>query len=209
MPDQFDFPEDADRLPEGFKRIAYDSDSMKFTFRDCNGHLFQGEAGAEYGIMTPMSASTMSLSRTRPNAFAPAQSQSQSQSTPTPRSLPQKQKSTFQDILPPNLMTTSALSEKPQSPSTKTCSTMAPREQFVEAVRKSVLPKMQGVVHNLRRSVTSIRVKPTPDLNKEREHERDETQGLIRRTSTTSAVSDIRRSSTVATSRPRPRHLPP
>ena len=62
---------DAERLPEGFKRIAYDSDTMKFLFRDCNGQLYQGEAGAEYGgIMTLISPSTTCLSRSRPDAFA-------------------------------------------------------------------------------------------------------------------------------------------
>ena len=58
---------DVERLPEGFKRIAYDSDSAKFTFRDRNGNLYQGEAGADYGILTPMSAA---LSSSRPNAFS-------------------------------------------------------------------------------------------------------------------------------------------
>ena len=57
-----------ERLPEGFKRIAYDSDSAKFTFRDRNGSLYQGEAGADYGILTPMSASNTASSR--PNAFS-------------------------------------------------------------------------------------------------------------------------------------------
>jgi hypothetical protein len=88
MPDQHGFPEacsthhrrqlndllfiskDAERLPEGFRRIAYDSDTMKFTFRDSNGRLYQSEAGAEYGILTPISASSTVLSRSRPNAFS-------------------------------------------------------------------------------------------------------------------------------------------
>ncbi|KAF8810317.1 hypothetical protein BYT27DRAFT_7161973 [Phlegmacium glaucopus] len=206
MPDQVSFPEDAERLPEGFKRIAYDSDSMKFTFRDSNGQLYQGEAGSDYGTLRPMSASTTSLSRSRPNAFA-----SESSSIPTPRRPQQKQKSTFQDILPPNLITTSSLSERnPESPR-KIGSGAVPREQFVNAVRRTVLPKMQGVVHNLRRSVTSIRGKrPTPQLDrdKERNIERDETRGLVRSDSLTSASSggtDIRRS---VTSHPRSKHLP-
>ena len=55
-----------ERLPEGFKRIGYDSDTAKFTFRDGNGQLYQGEAGADYGILTPMSAALSS----RPNAFS-------------------------------------------------------------------------------------------------------------------------------------------
>jgi len=199
MSDQYDFPEDAERLPEGFKRIAYDSDSMRFTFRDCSGQLYQGEAGAEYGVLTPMPTSTTSVSRSRPNAFA-----SESSSTSIPRRPPQKQKSTFHDILPPSLITTSSLSGKNSESPVKTGSAMAPREQFVQAVRKSMLPKMQGVVHNLRRSVTSIRTKRT-----ERDLERDETQGLIRSSPPAPAASkDMRRSATTATSRPRPKHLP-
>ena len=55
-----------ERLPEGFKRIGYDSDTAKFTFRDRNGCLYQGEPGADYGILTPMSAAESS----RPNAFS-------------------------------------------------------------------------------------------------------------------------------------------
>jgi len=190
MPDQFDFPQDLERLPEGFKRIAYDSDSTRFTFRDCNGCLYQGEAGAEYGILNPVSDPIASLSRSRPNAFA-----SESSSTPTPRRPPQKQKSTFHDILPSNLITTTSSGQNPESP-TKT----APREQFVEAVRKSVLPKMQGVVYNLRRSVTSKRDKyPTRRLGEERERD-DETQGLVRSStgSASSLGSDICRSATIA-----------
>lgn len=61
---------DAERLPEGFRRIAYDSDTMKFTFRDSNGRLYHSEAGAEYGILTPISASSTAVSRSRPNAFS-------------------------------------------------------------------------------------------------------------------------------------------
>lgn len=204
MPDsRSDFPEDAERLPEGFKRIAYDSDTMRFIFRDCNGQLYQGEAGAEYGILNPQSASTTSLSRCRPNAFA-----SESPSIPTSRRSHQRQKSTFSDILPPNLITSSSLSERsPESP-TKTSPTTPPREKFVRAVRKSVLPKMQGVVRNLRRSVTSIRDKTSN--THEILDEREETRGLVRSDSPPSAdsvLSDIRRSATVA--RPRSKHLPP
>jgi hypothetical protein len=64
------FKKDVERLPEGFKRIAYDSDTAKFTFRDRNGRLYQGEAGAEYGILTPMSADLSSSESSRPNAFS-------------------------------------------------------------------------------------------------------------------------------------------
>lgn len=67
---------------------------------------------------------------------------------------------------------------------------------------------MQHVVHNLRRSVTSIRGKrPTfPDDIQEIEH--DETQGLVRSGSPSSIRSDIRRSATMATPRSRLKYLP-
>jgi len=133
MTHQYD-SQDEERLPEGFKRIAYDSDSMRFTFQDSNGDLYQGEAGAEYGVLTPMSSLTTSLSHSRPNAFA-----SDSSASSPRRSI----HTTFHDILPPNLMTVSSPSA--QNPS-KTCSTTTPR--FVKAVRTSIL--VQHVVHNLR-----------------------------------------------------------
>ena len=40
------------RLPEGMKRVGYDSDSGKFYFRDRDGSLWEGAEGAQYGEMT-------------------------------------------------------------------------------------------------------------------------------------------------------------
>jgi len=191
MLDQYSFPEDAERLPEGFKRIAYDSDTVKFTFRDCRGHLYQSEAGAEYGILTPISTSTTTLSCSRPHAFS-----SDTSSVPPPRRPPHKQKSTFKDILPSNLITTSSLSEKNPDRLSST------RSATVKAVRRSVLPKIQGVVHNLRRSVTSIHAKRPTFFDKMLELERDETRGLVRGGSPSSSIgSDTRRSAILATAR--------
>jgi len=201
MSDPYSFPEDAERLPEGFKRIAYDSDTMKFTFRDCKGHLYQGEAGAEYGILTPISTST-TLSSSRPNAFS-----SDTSSVPPPRRPPHKQKSTFNDILPPNLITTPSLSEKSLHSPSSMRSAMAPRQRFVKAVRQSALPKMQAVVLNLRRSLTS-HVKRPEFLDKTQELERDETRGLVRSASPSSGCSDIPRPASMAASRPHPKYPP-
>ena len=66
---------------------------------------------------------------------------------------------------------------------------------------------MQGVVRNLRRSVTSIRDKTSN--THEVLDEREETRGLVRSDSPSadSGLSDIRRSATVA--RPRSKRLPP
>ena len=85
--------------------------------------------------------------------------------TPPPR--------TFADILPPELITTSSLSNgasppsssrfsKISKPSTESTSSSkqsqtASAQRLVDAVRRSALPKMQGVVSDLRRSVTSMR----------------------------------------------------
>jgi hypothetical protein len=85
--------------------------------------------------------------------------------TPPPR--------TFADILPPELITTSSLSNgaapssssrfsKISKPSTGSTSSSKQSEttsaqRLVDTVRRSALPKMQGVVSDLRRSVTSMR----------------------------------------------------
>lgn len=213
---------DAERLPEGFKRIAYDSDSAKFTFRDRNGHLYQGEAGADYGILTPMSASNSALSSSRPNAFSssgtfPFSTQlnlvthplSDESVPPSRRPTHCKQESTFHDILPSNLITTtSLLSKKSMSRASPLKTPTAPQQNLVKSVRKTLLPKMQGVMHNLRRSVTSIR-RTRPTFHDEmRGPERDETRGLVQYGSSSSSVSSVvsntrPRSKTIATSRPR------
>ena len=88
---------------------------------------------------------------------------------------------TFADILPPELVTTSSLSNgaappsssrfsrisKPSTGSTSSSkqSQTASAQRLVDTVRRSALPKMQGVVSDLRRSVTSMRRnknKPSP-----------------------------------------------
>lgn len=44
--------QDSYRLPEGMKRVGYDSDTGKYYFRDQDGSLWEGAEGAEYGQMT-------------------------------------------------------------------------------------------------------------------------------------------------------------
>ncbi|KAF8808206.1 hypothetical protein BYT27DRAFT_7211772 [Phlegmacium glaucopus] len=46
------YDEDDYRLPEGMKRIGYDSDTTRYYFRDQDGSVWQGAEGAEYGEMT-------------------------------------------------------------------------------------------------------------------------------------------------------------
>ena len=43
------FAQDSYRLPEGMKRVGYDSDTGKYYYRDSDGGLWEGAEGAEYG----------------------------------------------------------------------------------------------------------------------------------------------------------------
>jgi hypothetical protein len=43
--------QDEHRLPEGFKRVAYDADSGRHYFRDAKGAIWEGPEGAEFGEM--------------------------------------------------------------------------------------------------------------------------------------------------------------
>ncbi|TFK70075.1 hypothetical protein BDN72DRAFT_870467 [Pluteus cervinus] len=49
------YDEDSYRLPEGMKRIGYDADTGKYTFRDRDGSIWEGPEGAEFGEMTRVS----------------------------------------------------------------------------------------------------------------------------------------------------------
>jgi len=46
------YDEDDYRLPEGMKRIGYDSDSGQYYFRDTDGTYWKGAPGEEFGEMT-------------------------------------------------------------------------------------------------------------------------------------------------------------
>ncbi|GLB42117.1 hypothetical protein LshimejAT787_1101320 [Lyophyllum shimeji] len=176
------FEEDAYRLPEGMKRTAYDADTKMYTFRDRNGTLYRGAPGEDYGTLTPVSDTGGSI---RPGAFESDEPRKSLSVNPSDRP------STFQDILPANLITaTTSPVDKPLLGSTSPTSSSDrdPRALWKEAVGRSALPKMQGVVHNLRRSVTSTR-------RKERASGEDE--GLLRR----SGSSDLQRAPSVATTR--------
>ncbi|TBU26622.1 hypothetical protein BD311DRAFT_667186 [Dichomitus squalens] len=45
------YDDDSYRLPEGMKRVGYDSDTGNYYFRDQDGSLWEGPDGAEYGEM--------------------------------------------------------------------------------------------------------------------------------------------------------------
>jgi hypothetical protein len=43
---------DYGRLSEGMKRIAYDADTERYTYRDLDGSIWQGEPGSQYGKLS-------------------------------------------------------------------------------------------------------------------------------------------------------------
>ena len=57
MPNRFtQYADDVARLPEGMKRIAYDADSERYTFRDRSGQLYQSHPGNAYGELVAVDA---------------------------------------------------------------------------------------------------------------------------------------------------------
>ncbi|EIW81974.1 hypothetical protein CONPUDRAFT_164672 [Coniophora puteana RWD-64-598 SS2] len=57
MPNRFtQHADDSARLPEGMRRIAYDADSERYTFRDHSGQLYQSHPGNTYGELVAVDA---------------------------------------------------------------------------------------------------------------------------------------------------------
>jgi len=57
-----DLDTDTHRLPSGFTRIGYDSNTRRYQFRDGEGRTYQGEPGEEFGgHLTPMKAIDASM----------------------------------------------------------------------------------------------------------------------------------------------------
>lgn len=151
---------DSIRLPEGMKRIAYDADTRVYTFRDRDGTLYGGSPGEDYGVLTPVPKST---TITRRGAFADPNIPVEDDYIVDE---PAARGASFEDFLPAHALTkaTSPIdaSSRPRSPLSSSSDgdreRRNPRTIFQQAVRKTA--KMQGVVQNLRRSVTSARRSP-------------------------------------------------
>ena len=56
-----DYDTDQERLPSGMRRIAYDADTQVYTYRDKDGSLWEGAAGATYGTVWPIRSQTPRL----------------------------------------------------------------------------------------------------------------------------------------------------
>nr|GAT58089.1 predicted protein [Mycena chlorophos] len=143
--------EDAARLPEGVKRVAYDADSARYTFRDNEGNIYVGPPHEEYGTLTMVKRGTGKASESdRPGAFAESNLKPGLSLEIVPHA--NDDGSTFHDFVPPHMIA-SPSSPQPSTPS-----------RFRDAVRRT--GTMQNVVNGLRRSVTSTR-KPKPDGDKD------------------------------------------
>ncbi|KAJ3507770.1 hypothetical protein NMY22_g16827 [Coprinellus aureogranulatus] len=173
--------EDRARLPEGVKRVGYDTDTSQYTFLDRKGTLYKGEPGSQYGgKLSPVQDPIKQFEQERPQAFNNPDGTTDDADDDGPRFAP----TTFQQFVPAHLITSpksgpddpdpsgskmrrkltlktspsksSSPSEKRNSYPTKEYPTTAPPGslRFKDAVRKSGLPKMQGVVQGLKRSLT-------------------------------------------------------
>ncbi|KAK0229780.1 hypothetical protein EDD85DRAFT_849720 [Armillaria nabsnona] len=139
MPRSSQHAEDSSRLPEGFRRIGYDADTMRYTFTDKHGKLYRSAPGEEYGTLTPVA---FSASTDRPGAFSDGNNSKVRQTS---------RKMTFSDFLPPTAMASASSLDQnlPKPP---------PNAYFNGAVR-TALPKRLGVMQSLRRSITSAYTK--------------------------------------------------
>ncbi|KAI0801414.1 hypothetical protein C8Q74DRAFT_489984 [Fomes fomentarius] len=55
------YDEDSYRLPQGMKRVGYDSDTGRYYYRGQGGSLWQGPQGAEYGELTRVSDAPIAI----------------------------------------------------------------------------------------------------------------------------------------------------
>jgi len=55
------YDEDDYRLPEGMKRIGYDSDTGRYYFKDSDGSIWQSAEGSEYGELKKVSDAPKNL----------------------------------------------------------------------------------------------------------------------------------------------------
>ncbi|KAK0447295.1 hypothetical protein EV421DRAFT_1666941, partial [Armillaria borealis] len=129
---------DSSRLPEGFRRISYDADTMQYTFTDKHGKLYRSAPGEEYGTLTPVA---FSASTDRPEAFSDGERPKVESSETAP-------KLAFSDFLPPSAMTSASASLDQYTPTT-------PLGTYLTGAVRTALPIMQGVVQSVHQSITS------------------------------------------------------
>ncbi|KAG1729079.1 uncharacterized protein EDB91DRAFT_1020587, partial [Suillus paluster] len=135
--------QDSYRLPEGIKRIAYDADTQKYTFRDRSGQLYQNPSGEMYGILKAVSAPATPRRSAQPLTSSIAYLERRDPALIRARSVKRPAK-TFDDFLPPEYITNAAAEDSNSAPG-------SPSEEIARVTRKPTLPKMQRVVAVVRR----------------------------------------------------------
>ncbi|SJL13229.1 uncharacterized protein ARMOST_16668 [Armillaria ostoyae] len=139
MPRWSQHAEDSSRLPEGFRRIEYDADTMQYTFTDENGKLYRSAPGEEYGTLTPVAGS---VSTDRPGAFSDGEKPKVESSETAP-------KLAFSDFLPPSAMTSASASLDQYTPAPSLGT-------YLTGAAGNALPIMHGVMQSVRQSITSV-----------------------------------------------------
>ncbi|TRM66913.1 hypothetical protein BD626DRAFT_627373 [Schizophyllum amplum] len=150
------FDEDPFRLPDGFKRVAYDTDSKRYTFVDAHGTKYVGNPGEEYGSMTPVDALPV---QPRPGAFS-----EEYINRPLPASSDTEAASSFLDILPssrigaapPSFEDEQVRKAQEKKHGNTSTSHQLTQSQIADVVQ-TAMPKVQSMLQNIRRSVTSAR----------------------------------------------------
>ncbi|KJA21259.1 hypothetical protein HYPSUDRAFT_67803 [Hypholoma sublateritium FD-334 SS-4] len=151
-------------LPEGYRQIGHDVDTRRYLFKDKHDILYQGEPGVEYGKMTRVSQMASVSERSSPSPFSSPPDYEDRSMSPPAGLIPK----TFQEILPPELITTASLSGDSRRSAVSSLKSI--RNKFKESLRKATLPKMHNVVTNSRRPATSIRRPRASDIPSSGQH---------------------------------------
>jgi len=159
--------EDPARLPEGMKRVGYDSDTRRYTFQDRTGVLYQSEPGNAYGTLTPVhEAMERSIQKARPNAFEPSDP-AKKRRTPKGPTINSNLNS-FEEFLPSEAIT-SPSSSPPKSSFTTSPTKRLPGVFFKVKAMSSTISRMQASTSEGSRHTKSPSL-PAPSTSRHRSH---------------------------------------
>ncbi|THU89375.1 hypothetical protein K435DRAFT_841865 [Dendrothele bispora CBS 962.96] len=136
------YEQDDYRLPDGFQRVGYDDETQEYVFKDREGNVYRSSPGVEYGPMTL-------VSKARKRRESSSSSETSGKDATAPRRPSPTPDSPWPKRTEPIPRTFEELPKYEFEPD-RTAS-----ERFVEAVKKSAVPKLQGVVKNVAATVKS------------------------------------------------------
>ncbi|KAF5345303.1 hypothetical protein D9758_008455 [Tetrapyrgos nigripes] len=139
------YEQDDFRLPDGFQRIGYDGDTQESVFQDREGNIYRSSPGVPYGplrqVSKPHQRNESSESNSNPFDDPPPY-------TPNPPTPPERLTLNVEPL-------PARFEDLPQHQFQPDPSAGDRFVEAVEAVKKSAVPKLQGVVKNLRETVKS------------------------------------------------------